>query len=111
MRRWGADGSIAASSESWRLIPELKKAWEVAGTPLIIAKNTDDAFLNTKLEGVLKEHNIKRVVVCGVMTDGCCDTAGRSAFNRGFETWIVSDRTGNKNVVQHERIGGVCACV
>jgi nicotinamidase-related amidase len=52
---------------------------------------------------VLKEHNIEKVVVCGVMTDCCCDTTGRSTLNRGFETWMVSDGIGSKNVIQHER--------
>jgi nicotinamidase-related amidase len=105
VRKWGAAGSIAIGSESWRLMPDIDQAWKAAGgerTP-IINKNTYDAFLNTNLEGVLKEKNIERVIVCGVMTDCCCDTTGRSAFNRGFETWLVNDATGSANSVQHER--------
>jgi nicotinamidase-related amidase len=105
VRKWGADGSIATGSESWHLMPDIEEAWKVAGgdkTP-IIAKNTYDAFLNTNLEDVLKAKNIERVLVCGVMTDCCCDTTGRSAFNRGFETWLVSDATGSANTTQHQR--------
>jgi nicotinamidase-related amidase len=36
------------------------------------------------------------------MTDCCCDTTGRAAFNRGFETWMVRDGTGSANKKQHE---------
>lgn len=105
VRKWGAAGSIVTGSESWCLMPDVEKAWKAAGgerTP-IVPKNTYDAFLNTNLEEVLKEENIARVIICGVMTDCCCDTTGRSAFNRGFETWLVSDATGSANSTQHER--------
>ena len=37
------------------------------------------------------------------MTDCCCDTTGRAAFNRGFETWLVGDACGSVNRTQHER--------
>lgn len=45
---------------------------------------------------------IRRVVVCGVMTDRCCDTTARSAFSRGYETWLVSDACGSANKTQHQ---------
>lgn len=67
----------------------------------MIAKNTYDAFINTNLEDILKEQKVKRVVVCGVMTDCCCDTSARSAFNRGFETWLVEDACGTANETRH----------
>ncbi|KAK4216222.1 Isochorismatase-like protein [Rhypophila decipiens] len=70
---------------------------------VILPKNTYDAFVNTHLEEVLKVHGIKRVVVCGVMTDCCCNTTARAAFNRGFETWLVKDACGSANETQHGR--------
>ncbi|KAI1611101.1 hypothetical protein EDD36DRAFT_443156 [Exophiala viscosa] len=36
------------------------------------------------------------------MTDCCCDTTARSAFNRGNETWLVSETCGSANKRQHE---------
>ena len=45
---------------------------------------------------------MERVVVCGVMTDCCCDTTARSAFNRGYETWLVGDACGTASKKQHE---------
>lgn len=60
-----------------------------------------DAFINTDLEERLKGLGVERVVVVGVMTDCCCDSTARTAFNRGFETWMVSDAAGSVDQVQH----------
>lgn len=68
----------------------------------VVAKNTYDAFINTNLQQLLDNDKVERVVVCGVMTDCCCDTTARSAFNRGFETWLVSDACGSANKTQHQ---------
>jgi len=104
VRKWGADGSIAIGSSDWKLMPEIEKAWKAVGGDKIpiISKNTYDAFINTDLDSVLHKKGIERVVVCGVMTDCCCDTTARSAFNRGFETWLVSDATGSEDKTQHQ---------
>ncbi|KAJ9662074.1 hypothetical protein H2198_001616 [Neophaeococcomyces mojaviensis] len=99
VRKWGPSGSIATGSNDWQFQDELKKYTDGAK---VVAKNTYDAFINTDLQQVLDEDKIQRVVVCGVMTDCCCDTTARSAFNRGFETWLVSDACGSANKAQHQ---------
>ncbi|KAI4161567.1 MAG: hypothetical protein L6R39_000057 [Caloplaca ligustica] len=99
VKRWGPSGSIARGSEDWHLMPDIAKASE--GCP-IIHKNTYDAFINTNLADTLKELGVERVVICGVMTDCCVDTTARSAFNRGFETWLVKDACGTATKKQHE---------
>ncbi|RMY77922.1 hypothetical protein D0863_01024 [Hortaea werneckii] len=81
------------------LIPELKTLAEQYPK---VQKNTYDAFINTDLASILVDRKIGRVVVCGVMTDCCCDTTARSAFNRGYETWLVSDACGSANKTQHQ---------
>ena len=99
VRKWGPDGSIATGSKRWELQPEI--ASQVSSCP-IVAKNTYDAFINTNLAELLEEKKVERVVVCGVMTDCCCDTSARSAFNRGYETWLVEDACGTANEKQHQ---------
>ena len=99
LRKWGPNDSIATGSKGWELIPEVARRAE--GYPLV-RKNTYDAFINTDLGKMLEEKGIERVVVCGVMTDCCCDTTARSAFNRGYETWLVKDACGTENEAQHE---------
>ncbi|SLM36799.1 Isochorismatase-like [Lasallia pustulata] len=102
VRKWGPSGSIAAGSSDWELLPEMKKAAAQQGAATLVGKNTYDAFINTDLEQMLRERGVQRVVVCGVMTDCCCDTTARAAFNRGFETWMVGDACGTASKQQHE---------
>lgn len=99
VRKWGSNGSIATGSKDWELIPEMKS---IAKDYNVVAKNTYDAFINTDLDHLLEKDSIEKVVVCGVMTDCCCDTTARSAFNRGYETWLVNDTCGSANKKQHE---------
>lgn len=100
--RWGPDGSIHRGSADWKLIPAVEKLARGFEDCSRVDKNTYDAFINTPLEAMLREKGVGRVVVCGVMTDCCCDTTARSAFNRGFETWLVADACGSANAAQHK---------
>ncbi|EXJ84309.1 hypothetical protein A1O3_04976 [Capronia epimyces CBS 606.96] len=126
VRKWGPADSIAAGSDGWKLIDELHPFLPSAYTgktsssatvvplgqslpaatsvefPKVVSKNTYDGFLNTSLAAVLEVAEIERVVVCGVMTDCCVDTTARSAFNRGYETWLVKDASSSANRAQHE---------
>ena len=98
VRKWGRQGSIAIGSSDWKFMPEIEN---VCDKGEIVPKNTYDSFLNTPLESKLKEAGVSRIVVCGVMTDCCCDTTARAAFNRGFETYMVSDACGSASKTQH----------
>ena len=88
IKRWGVENSIAVGSREWRLIPEIQEY--VQQSP-VIAKNTYDAFVGTDMLPTLQSLHVERVVICGVMTDCCCTTTARSAFNHGFETWLAED--------------------
>jgi nicotinamidase-related amidase len=110
VRKWGPEGSIKRGSKEWNFIPEIAKLVGSTEGPtsastdgsVVVAKNTYDAFINTNLASLLEEKEVGRVVICGVMTDCCCDTTGRSAFNRGYETWMVRDACASANKTQHE---------
>ncbi|KAI1881142.1 hypothetical protein JX265_001382 [Neoarthrinium moseri] len=100
VRRWGVAGSIHKGSPEWELIPWVKKS---VGTSEVMAKNTYDAFVNTDLAALLEKNEVGRLVICGVMTDCCCETTARSAFNRGWETWLVGDACASVDEEQHQR--------
>ena len=99
VRRWGPDSSVVKGTSDWELMPEIEK---LARNSMIVEKNTYDAFINTDLTSILEDHQVESLVVCGVMTDCCCDTTARSASNRGYETWLIGDACGSADDKQHE---------
>ena len=68
---------------------------------IVIEKNQYDAFYNTNLEKILQEKNISQIIICGVMTNVCCETTARSAFVRGFEVFFCIDGTATYNEDHH----------
>jgi nicotinamidase-related amidase len=105
VRRYGVSKCIATGSEDWKFLDDVQALVDnVDGDwhKVLVGKKTYDAFINTDLEQILHTAAVERVVVCGVMTDFCCDTTARSAFNRGFETWLISDACGTANETQHQ---------
>lgn len=61
--------------------------------PLVLQKNQYDAFHNTPLDRLLREKEIDTLVICGVMTNLCCETTLRSAFVKGYRTLFPVDAT------------------
>ncbi len=64
---------------------------------LVIPKSQYDAFYGTTLEQALHDRGVAQVVICGVMTNLCCETTARSAFTRGFEVFFTVDGTATYN--------------
>ncbi len=67
----------------------------------IIKKSQYDAFYNTELEKILKGDNIKKVFICGVVANLCCETTARSAFVRGYDVYFGIDLTAAYNEMHH----------
>merc|ERR1712137_282750 len=57
----------------------------------IVAKPFFDAFFHTNLEEILKQHNIKHVIVAGIVTSCCVLFTASGAFARGFRVTVVED--------------------
>lgn len=45
----------------------------------------------TELEGLLRRHDVRRVVVCGLATDYCVRATALDAVRLGFETSVLTD--------------------
>lgn len=67
----------------------------------IVKKPQYDAFLYTSLEKTLRQKGVRQVVICGVLTNCCCETTARSAFMRGFEVYFASDGTATHGKKMH----------
>jgi nicotinamidase-related amidase len=64
----------------------------------IIEKNLPGSFTGTELESWLKENNVNTVVICGYMTQMCCDTTARQAMHLGLNVEFLSDATGTLDI-------------
>jgi nicotinamidase-related amidase len=92
---WGGDQLIKGSKE-WEIIDEINTKDEI-----IIDKSQYSAFHGTDLDAILKQSGITDIIICGVMTNCCCETATRDAFMRGYKVFFISDATGTINAELH----------
>lgn len=60
-------------------------------TEKIISKNSVNSFKDTDLLDYLKENKVKRLVICGMMTNMCVEAAVRAASDYGLEVIVVHD--------------------
>ena len=60
---------------------------------IIIHKPSYGAFYDTPLETILKNLNKDTVIICGTLTNYCCSTTARQAFERGLKVIFGSDVT------------------
>jgi nicotinamidase-related amidase len=81
-------------SEEWRLHPEVEKR----KYDILIEKALPGSFTGTELQTWLEREGIERLVICGYMTQMCCDTTARQAFHRGFRVDFLSDATGTLSI-------------
>ena len=71
----------------WRLLPSLERA----EGDLVVHKRACDAFYETDLPDVLREHRATRLIVTGCATDFCVDTTVRAAASRDYDIVVVED--------------------
>lgn len=83
--------------------PESKVHQEIA--PLkdekVILKHRYSAFYNTDLETILRCLEIEDLVVCGIMTNMCCESTTRDAYYRDYRVFFLADCTGAINEEMH----------
>ena len=81
------DDSLTEGSESWQIVPELKRD----DSEPVVQKRYGDSFEETNLEGVLSDLGVGRLIVSGAQTDMCIRSTLHGALARGYDTTLVSD--------------------
>jgi ureidoacrylate peracid hydrolase len=88
---WWWDGMCVEGTPESEIHPDI--------TPLpgekVIEKHRYSAFYNTDLETVLRCGKIEDLVICGVMTNMCCESTARDAYYRDYRVFFLADGTGS----------------
>ncbi|MGI0115850.1 isochorismatase family cysteine hydrolase [Zooshikella sp. RANM57] len=72
----------------------------------VFIKWTYDLFhsVGDEFEAYLKNNNIKRLYMCGVLTKACVMFSANSAFCKGYEVYILEDCCADRSKDHHEAI-------
>jgi len=80
-------GALEHGTPGWRIHPAITPH---PGEP-VIQKRTPDCFQGTALQQKLKSLGVKKVVIAGLQTEFCVDTACRRAFSLGYKVVLAAD--------------------
>lgn len=97
IREVGAFKQGSAGSETIDQLADFAERIQV-----VEGKRGLNAFHDTCLEEVLRKHDVKHVVLAGVVTSICIDSTARSAFEAGFQVTIISDCTCGRTDYEQE---------
>jgi nicotinamidase-related amidase len=65
-------------------------AYPMPGEP-VVTKRVHSAFVGGDLQALLQEEGLRRLVVCGVITDNSVEATVRHGSDLGFEVVVVAD--------------------
>jgi nicotinamidase-related amidase len=67
------------------------------GEPFV-HKTSHNAFTTTNLHQLLTERGVRRLTVCGIRTEQCCETTARVASDLGFQVDFAIDATATEPI-------------
>eukprot|EP01084_Bolivina_argentea_P187410 322821_1 len=77
---------------------------QVSNNEKLITKTSWDAFVNTELNEYLRSHKITTLYLVGIATHQCVASTAMSAFNHGYEVYMISDCCACDNIEFHHNI-------
>jgi nicotinamidase-related amidase len=89
--------TFANGSDGWKIQSQIASKHH----DKLIEKTLPGSFTETNLEDCLKQHSIDTITIAGYMTQMCCDTTARQAFDLGFNVEFLSDATGTLDVFNY----------
>jgi ureidoacrylate peracid hydrolase len=67
-----------------------------------VDKTRYSAFYKTDLEEILRKEGVDSVILCGITTECCVESAARDAFFRDFGVVVVADAVAAYSAERHE---------
>lgn len=93
-------GAFRKNDKGSQTIDELKQFGERIN--YLPGKHGLNAFIDTDLEKFLIDSGIHNIVLAGAVTSICIDSTGRSASEKGFKVYILSDITSARTQIEQE---------
>jgi len=75
---------------------------DYADTDHIVTKKFYDGFYETDLYALLKEHDIRTTIICGIHTHVCVLLTAVGAFSRGCDVIVVEDAITTDDRANHD---------
>lgn len=72
------------------------------GERIINVKHTYDSFAGTDLDYVLRNQGVRTVIICGTLTNFCCESTARTAYSLGYHVVFGSDVSATDSALAHE---------
>ena len=89
---------IAKNSTDAEVIDELKPL----ENEIIIPKTSSSVFNSTNIEYVLRNLSVQYLMIMGIVTDQCVETAVRDACDKGFLITLIDDACATHTEIRHQ---------
>ncbi|MBU6348719.1 MAG: cysteine hydrolase [Chloroflexi bacterium] len=108
LTRNGRDGRRALAADLANVTPieprddDFLEEVAPVGDEIVVDKTSAGTFNSTAIDQILRNMNIDRLWVTGIVTEGCVEMTARDAADRGFLVTLVSDGCASSTHVAHE---------
>ncbi|WP_160671500.1 cysteine hydrolase family protein [Clostridium sp. C8-1-8] len=79
------DDEYNRAKPTWHIHPRIAPLT----SETVVEKTTWDSFYKTRLEQVLEEKGIKKLIIMGMQTEFCLDTTCRAAYSKGYHDNVL----------------------
>lgn len=69
---------------------------------IVIPKTSSSVFISTNIDYVLRNLGVRQLVISGLLTDQCVDSAVRDACDLGYLVTVVTDACATHSMERHE---------
>ena len=73
-----------------------------ADDEIVLGKTSSSVFISTNIDYVLRNLGVRSLIIAGVLTDQCIDSAVRDACDLGYLVTVPTDACATLNAERHE---------
>lgn len=101
-RNHGHERAVCVAEGTWGADWPASLGPETDEREIVVDKHRYSAFIGTRLDLLLRSHQVKTLVVCGVATSGCVESTIRDGFMSDYYVVVAADACGDYEQKRHE---------